>query len=116
MKKKTNKLPIIIFFLVIFVLFIYQVTDASFGVRDLTGTAVSSNEAKIMGNKLITAVSTIGSIISVIILIVIGIKYMLGSTEEKAEYKKAFLPYTIGASLVFSASVIAGIIYNLIVN
>ena len=45
-------------------------------------------------------------------LVVIGIKYMMGSAEEKAEYKKTLMPYIIGAALVFAASAIAGIIYG----
>mgnify|MGYP000776194846 len=39
---------------------------------------------------------------------------MLGSTEEKAEYKKSMLPYVIGAVFVFASSAIAGAIYNII--
>ena len=52
-------------------------------------------------------------VLSVIVLIVLGIKYMLGSVEEKAEYKKTLLPYVIGATLTFGASSIASVIYNI---
>ena len=65
-----------------------------------------------IGNQIITIISTGGSIISVIVLIVLGIKYMMGSPEEKSEYKKTLLPYVIGAALVFAASAIAGIIFG----
>ena len=65
-----------------------------------------------IGNQIVTIISTIGSIVSVIVLIVLGIKYMMGSAEEKAEYKKTLLPYIIGAGLVFAASAIAGIIFG----
>ena len=41
---------------------------------------------------------------------------MLGSLEEKAEYKKTMMPYIIGAVLVFAASAIAGIIYSFAIN
>ena len=37
---------------------------------------------------------------------------MMGSAEEKAEYKKTLVPYVIGAGLVFAASTIAGVIYT----
>ena len=40
------------------------------------------------------------------------IKYMMGSAEEKAEYKKTLMPYVIGAGLVFAASSIAQIVYS----
>ena len=37
---------------------------------------------------------------------------MMGSAEEKAEYKKTLLPYIIGAAFVFAASTIASIIFS----
>ena len=64
------------------------------------------------GNEIITVISTIGSVISVVVIIALGIKYMMGSVEEKAEYKKTLLPYIIGATLVFGASFIASVVYN----
>ena len=79
----------------------------------LTGKAVSGTE-KItdLGNQAITIISIVGSVVAVIVLIVLGLKYMMGSTEEKAEYKKTLMPYVIGAVLIFAASVIAGAIYG----
>lgn len=65
-----------------------------------------------LGQNIIKIISTIGSIASVIVLIVLGIKYMMGSAEEKAEYKKTLLPYVIGAALVFAASFIASVVFN----
>ena len=65
-----------------------------------------------VGNGVVRILTTIGIIVSVATLVVIGIKYMMGSTEEKAEYKKSLLPYVIGAGLVFAASTIAQIVYN----
>jgi len=43
---------------------------------------------------------------------VLGIKYMMGSAEEKAEYKKTMIPYIIGAILLFAATTIANAIYT----
>lgn len=65
-----------------------------------------------IGNDVVRIISTIGVVVSVIILVVLGIKYMMGSAEEKAEYKKTLLPYVIGAGLVFAASAIATVVYN----
>lgn len=64
------------------------------------------------GQNIVQVISTIGSIASVIVLIVLGIKYMMGSAEEKAEYKKTLLPYVIGAALVFAASFIASVVFS----
>lgn len=65
-----------------------------------------------LGQNIVKVISTVGSIASVIVLIVLGIKYMMGSAEEKAEYKKTLMPYIIGAVFVFAASVIASAIFG----
>ena len=84
---------------------------------DLTGKAVTGTE-KItgLGNQIITIISTVGSVAAVIVLIILGLKYMMGSAEEKAEYKKTLMPYVIGAALVFAASTIAGVLYGFLSN
>ncbi len=39
-------------------------------------------------NPILGTITVIGIVISAITLTVLGIKYMIGSVEEKAEYKK----------------------------
>ena len=65
-----------------------------------------------IGNSIVKILTTVGIVASVIVLIVLGIKYMMGSAEEKAEYKKTLIPYVIGAALIFAASSIANIVYS----
>jgi len=43
---------------------------------------------------------------------VLGIKYMIGSADQKAEYRKSMLPYLIGAILIFASTSLADIIYS----
>ena len=69
-----------------------------------------------IGNQIVQIVSTVGSIASVIVLVVLGLKYMMGSAEEKAEYKKTLLPYLIGAAFVFAASTIATMVFQFTAN
>ena len=38
---------------------------------------------------------------------------MVGSVDEKAQYKKTLVPYVIGCILVFTASTIAGLVYQI---
>lgn len=59
-----------------------------------------------IGNQVLTIVTNVGMILAVILVAVLGVKYMMGSTEEKAEYKKSMIPYLVGAVLVFGASAI----------
>lgn len=65
-------------------------------------------------NEIIGLVQMIGTITSVLALIIIGIKYMVGSVEEKAEYKKTMKPYLIGAVMVFSITNIIFVIEKLV--
>ena len=115
MKKIRKKLLIIL--TILFFLIILNVGEIfAFSVSDLTGTQVSNSDLRGLGNSIVTILTTIGSVVSVIVLIILGIKYMTGSVEEKAEYKKTMMPYVIGAALVFAASTIAGIIYGIANN
>ena len=76
------------------------------------GATIDSSRVGSFGNNIVSVITTAGSVLSVIVLVVLGIKYMMGSAEEKAEYKKTLLPYFIGAILVFAASTIASIIFS----
>ena len=64
-------------------------------------------------NNVIYLIQVIGSVLSVVILIIIGIKYMISSVEEKAEYKKTMIGYIIGCILIFSTVNLLSIIYNI---
>ena len=49
-------------------------------------------------------------VFAILMLAILGIKYMLGSIEEKAEYKKDLIPYFIGAGLLFGITTIVKIL------
>ncbi|MBR3163170.1 MAG: hypothetical protein IKF17_03615 [Clostridia bacterium] len=63
-----------------------------------------------IGRTIIGILRGAGTVLSVIVLIVIGIKYMMGSVEEKATYKQTLMPYLIGAIMVFGITNILPII------
>lgn len=67
-------------------------------------------------NSIIGVIVTVGVVISVVTLAILGIKYMIGSVEERAEYKKSMLPYLIGSILLFAASTVVGIIGTIVQN
>ena len=58
-------------------------------------------------------INVVGVVISVVTLMIIGIKYMFGSVEEKAEYKKTATMYLLGALLVFGVTTIPNILYKI---
>ena len=69
---------------------------------------------RLKAQKVLGVINTIGVVLSVATLMIIGIKYMLGSIEEKAEYKKTMLGYVIGAILLFSATTLPNLLYNIV--
>lgn len=70
------------------------------------------DDFKDLGGKILGVAQTVGVLVAVVILLVLGIKYMMGSAEEKADYKKSMIPYVIGAIIIFAAPTIANIIYQ----
>lgn len=79
-----------------------------------TLTGDDTEKAFSLGKTIISGLTVIGVIISVLMVMVLGIKYMVGSIEQKAEYKKTMVPMLIGAILIFASSLIVSIFYDLI--
>lgn len=61
---------------------------------------------------ILGAIRNISVIVSVIVLMIIGIKYIFGSVEEKANYKATMIPYIIGCIMAVSGTTIVSFIYN----
>ena len=74
---------------------------------------VQTNDLTKIGNNIVTIIQVVGIVIAVIVLLVIGIKYMMGSASEKAEYKKTMIPYIVGAVLIFAGTSLVRVIYSL---
>lgn len=74
------------------------------------GTAGKSKVENMLG-----WITIIGIIVSIASISILGIKYMVGSIEERAEYKKTMLPILIGMILLFGTSTILNII-NTVMN
>ena len=80
----------------------------------LTGTATGAQtQITNIGNQIIGIITTIGVVIAVIVILILGIKYMMGSASEKAEYKKTMIPYLVGAILIFGASAITKVVVSI---
>lgn len=60
---------------------------------------------------ILGVINVIGIVCSVLVLTIIGIKYMVGSIEEKAEYKKTMSTYILGMFMLVSATTIPNLIY-----
>ena len=106
MKKAYKVLSVLMVVLMIAItctnVFAANVLDYMNGQAD----GVETEKIGTIGNKLLTIIVNVGMVLAVVVVAVLGIKYMMGSTEEKAEYKKTMMPYLVGAILVFGASAI----------
>lgn len=77
-------------------------------IRNAEYNSIVSNQVDAVEN----AVRYAGEAIALIMLIVLGIKYMTSAPEGKAEYRKTMIPYLVGAVIIFAASRIRNIISN----
>ena len=130
MKIDKKKIVIICIIFIICLLTVSQTVQAqnmgegtgekTFNPEEYKPTSISSvsGATKLgnIGNDIIGVVQVIGSISSVIALILIGIKYVMGSVEEKAEYKQTLKPYLIGAIMVFGITNLLGIIQSIVIG
>lgn len=73
-----------------------------------SGGGISSIESPV-GN-IMGVVQYICYAAAVILLVLLGVKFMTASPEGQAEIKKSAIIYVVGAVLVFAAGVILGII------
>ncbi|MBE5805865.1 MAG: hypothetical protein E7313_04030 [Clostridiales bacterium] len=75
---------------------------------------LNSNEDSIVnaGMIIVKYIIYAGVIVSVIVLMIKGIKYIIAAPEGKAEIKKEIVPWFIGVVLLFSIQVILQAIIN----
>ncbi|MDO5556324.1 MAG: pilin [Clostridia bacterium] len=116
--KKCKKIILILLLIILILLILNKTVLAEiidpneYKPKDLD-TRDASRIANMTGSILAT-IRNIGVISSVIVLSVIGLKYMLGSLEERAEYKEHMIPYIIGCLLLASATTIPSLVYNML--
>ena len=99
-------------FIVLFIASIFANTVLGFTYDGFEPNMENTGNIATVGSTIISAIRIFGMILSIGVLMVLGIKYMVGSTEEKAEYKKTMIPYVVGAILIFAATFIVGAIYD----
>ncbi len=82
---------------------------------DKAGKGVSNNigGVKTVAGNVIKLIRNVAAIAAVVIISILGIKYMVGSTEERADYKKSFIPLIVGIVVVVAAASIASLLFGL---
>ena len=113
-----NKKLVKILTTVLLVVMIVSIAANCFAIdpSEITGSTngTGSTEIANVGKSIVGILQTVGIILSFIVLIILCIKYMMGSAEEKADYKKSMIPYLVGAILIFAASALAQVVYQFV--
>lgn len=65
-----------------------------------------------IAGKVIALIRNLAIVIGIVMLSIIGIKYMVGSAEEKASYKKTLIPLVVGIILVVAATSIISMVFS----
>lgn len=117
---KTIKIVSTLLIAVMLIASLSQVCLASGTYTDIIGTIDenANGESSEIGGlkttaaKVIKALRNISAIVAVLVITILGIKYMIGSTEERAEYKKSFIPLIVGVVVVVAAASIASALFS----
>lgn len=76
------------------------------------GSGNNSDSLIAMAGKVVGLIRTFAVIAGVILLAFLGVKFMMGSAEEKAEYKKSLIPLAVGVVVVMAATQIAAMVFG----
>ena len=117
MKKQVRLISTILVVMIV----IASLTTTVFGTQEAITTLSTPGDTGNAGTQLLNLgknivgiMQIVGVVVAVVVLLILFIKYMVGSAEEKAEYKKTMIPYVVGAILLFAATTLVNVIYNLV--
>ena len=114
MKRKKMRILIMILLIIIMMVpsnvFAYQGIDTNITI----GNTDAINSSMGATSRIFGVLQVAGTIIAIIALIIIGMRYMFASVEQRAQMKGVIGYYVIGAILVFCTSNVLGFAYTII--
>lgn len=112
--KKISKIVAVILIIMMVFTIVQPVLAAEIDPSTIKGNAsLDTEDLKTTANKIATLIRNFAIVAGVIMLMIIGVKYMLGSAEEKADYKKSLMPLVVGILLVMFAATIVSFVMGL---
>jgi len=75
--------------------------------------ANATKDLSVTAGKIIRLIRNAAVIIAVVLITILGIKYMMGSAEEKSGYQKSFIPLIVGIVVVVAAMQIATMLFGI---
>lgn len=75
---------------------------------------LNSQKLKPMSSTIYNILLAIGIIVAVIVGLILGMKFITGGIEEKAEVKGMLIPYVVGCVVLFGAFTIWKIVVDIL--
>lgn len=118
--KKTLKVIFIIAVMLFGLLGVSQ--NISFAEKaDVGGTLDNVNsasggdigDAATIGGNIVNWIWGISIVVAVVVVMITGLKFIVGSTQEKAEYKKSLIPLVVGVLILVFATTIVKVLFGM---
>lgn len=114
---KIKKILAIIIMLLIIAMSLTTTANATINPDDYKPNdleALDTQKPFAFAKTILSAITITGVVICIITVMFLGMKYMVGSVEEKAEYKKTMIPIIVGMIMLVCTSTIVSIIYEIV--
>jgi type IV secretory pathway VirB2 component (pilin) len=117
MKKTLKVLSVVLLSIAMLFVFAQPVAFARGSVENTIALTNNGNEMSgevgTIAGTIINWIWGISIIVAIIVVMVIGIKFIIGGTQEKAEYKKSLMPVAVGVILVVFATTLVKFLFSM---
>lgn len=116
MKNKTLKIIAVLLIAIALITLSTTIVRAATGFEPIEPKPAGTAGEKVTNTagQILTIVRIVGMAVAVIMLTILGIKYVAASPNEKADYKKGMTVYVVGAVLLFGASALLSVIQKFV--
>lgn len=116
MKNKTLKIIAVLLIAIALITLSTTIVRATTGFEPIEPKPAGTAGEKVTNTagQILTIVRIVGMAVAVIMLTILGIKYIAASPNEKADYKKGMTVYVVGAVLLFGASALLSVIQKFV--
>ena len=80
-------------------------------VNSATGGDIG--DAATIGGNIVNWIWGISIVVAVVVVMITGLKFIVGSTQEKAEYKKSLIPLVVGVLILVFATTIVKVLFEM---
>lgn len=112
MKKRFINLAILIICIIIVIPNVALAEEINTNEYSAIYNKSGTDKVIMAGGSILGVAQVIGVSVGVIFLVILGVKYMISSTDDKATIKERLIPYVIGAVIMFGGTGILTIIAN----